>query len=119
MTTKLQSSDEYHLCTRITWEYMEKIWWGTKTIEYRPPSEYWNGRCRKAMKFLKAGKDVELILLCGKKSMRISVIALGKVKTGPRFWDMFSLGTVKQSWTPCEVWAIILGDLISSKGIDL
>jgi hypothetical protein len=117
-TRRVLSSDEYHICVRITWEYMEQIWKGTKKVEYRPPSEFWNTRCSQAKKFLKAGKDVDAILLCGKKSITVRVIACGLVVTGPRFWDMFSLGTVSQAWTPCSVWAIILGEVISSKGLE-
>lgn len=109
---RILSSDVYHLSTRIRKDYMYRIRNGTKNVEFRPPTQFWETRCTRAMKFLKAGKEVHLVLLNGKTRLELNVMAIGKMTTGPNFWDNFSLGTVSQSWTPGEVWAILMGDII-------
>jgi hypothetical protein len=111
--------DLYHLVSRITWNYMWEIWEGRKTVEYRPPTQFWNTRCGKAQKFLKAGKEVHIVLVNSRKSLKVQVLGVGLMKTGPHFWDRFTLGSVSKDWTPCEVWAIILGDVLDQNGVAL
>ena len=106
----LTKSEIYLLSTRIKQEFMYRIQNGTKNVEFRATTAFWDTRCTNAMKYLKDGKEVHLTLICGRSVFKIRVMAVGKMTTGPHFWDQYSLGD--QPWTPGEVWAILMGEFL-------
>lgn len=110
--TRLLSTDIYHLSTRIKATYFYRIKSGDKNVEFRPTSAFWETRCTRAQKFLKAGKEVHLVLLNGDKKLKVQVLAVGKMATGPHFWDHFTLGNVTQDWATDHVWAILMGEIL-------
>ena len=111
----------YHLTARIDKQFFQQIWDGRKTVEFRPSSENWNARCGKAEKLMKQGYPVIIILMCGRKALRIEVEGIGQITVRRAFW--FERGGLSKriptyTMESGKVWAIHLADIVSAKGVE-
>jgi len=111
----------YHLTARIDKQFFQDIWDGRKTVEFRPSSENWNSRCGKAEKLMKQGYPVIIILMCGRKALRIEVEGIGQITVRHAFWferEGLSKRIPTYTMESGKVWAIHLADIVSAKGVE-
>ena len=116
------SAYAYHISVRIDRHWLTEIRMGRKTVEYRPDSEYWNSRCKKAQRMIKCSIPVILVLVCGKNVLKLDVEGIGLINVRKQFWaDRGSIAVriPKETISSGKVWAIHIGSIIEERGFSI
>jgi len=111
------SAEVYHISARISNKWLWEIYKGRKTVEFRVNSEFWSHRCKKAQKMIKNKVPVILILICGPSVIRVEVEGIGLAIVRGRFWDERHMDPGDPDASYHEVWTLLLGDVVETKGV--